>query len=299
MPGADPLLWLHRAAGPHSLFAQSGSVLPLCRRRHDGDVRRAELDQHGGELARDAGQGHDPAVHLLRRLVTAGAWPRDGFPAGDHPQAPGRRPAPCGRGGMSGSGSILLAAGGTGGHLFPAAALASALIKRGAAVELATDDRALKYGQDFPARTVHAFPSATTTGAGALSKAQAALTLAAGVAVALMKLAPIRPRAVVGFGGYPTVPPLFAAWLLGIPTVLHEQNAVMGRANRFLSGLASTIALGFPELKGADARLKKKARFTGNPVRPAVMAAAATPYPDVAGRRLNLLVTGGSQGARV
>jgi len=194
---------------------------------------------------------------------------------------------------------ILLAAGGTGGHLFPAAALASALIKRGAAVELATDDRALKYGQDFPARTVHAFPSATTTGAGALSKAQAALTLAAGVAVALMKLAPIRPRAVVGFGGYPTVPPLFAAWLLGIPTVLHEQNAVMGRANRFLSGLASTIALGFPELKGADARLKKKARFTGNPVRPAVMAAAATPYPDVAGRRLNLLVTGGSQGARV
>jgi len=194
---------------------------------------------------------------------------------------------------------ILLAAGGTGGHLFPATALALALIKRGAAVELATDERALKYDQDFPARAVHAFPSATTTGAGALSKARAALTLAAGVAVALKKLARIRPCVVVGFGGYPTVPPLFAASLLGVPTVLHEQNAVMGRANRFLSGRASVIAHGFPELKGADARTKAKTRFTGNPVRPAVLAAAATPYPDVAGRRLKLLVTGGSQGARV
>ena len=194
--------------------------------------------------------------------------------------------------------AILLAAGGTGGHLFPAAALASALISRGAAVELATDGRALKYGQDFPARAVHAFPSATTTGAGALSKARATLTLAAGVAVALTKLMRIRPRAVVGFGGYPTVPPLFAASLLGIPTLLHEQNAVMGRANRFLSGRASMIALGFPELKAADARLKSRTRFTGNPVRATVLAAAAGPYPDFAGR-LNLLVTGGSQGARV
>ena len=194
---------------------------------------------------------------------------------------------------------ILLSAGGTGGHLFPAAALASALIKRGAAVELATDDRALKYSRDFPARAVHAFPAATTTGAGALSKAQATITLATGVAAALVKLMRIRPRAVVGFGGYPTAPPLFAASLLGMPTVLHEQNAVMGRANRFLSGRASMIALGFPELKGADGRLQNRTRFTGNPVRPAVVAAALAPYPDVAGRRLNLLVTGGSQGARV
>ena len=194
---------------------------------------------------------------------------------------------------------ILLAAGGTGGHLFPAAALAETLASRGAAVELATDERALKYGQNFRARAIHAFPSATPTGAGAVSKARAALTLAAGVAVALAKLARIKPRAVVGFGGYPTVPPLLAASLLRIPTVLHEQNAVMGRANRFLSGRASVIACGFPELKGLDARTKARARFTGNPVRPAVIEAASTPYPDFAGRRLNLLVTGGSQGARV
>ena len=200
---------------------------------------------------------------------------------------------------MSAEGCILVAAGGTGGHLFPAAALAASLGRRGAEVELATDERALKYGADFPARAVHAFPSATTTGAGALNKARAALTLAAGVAAALIRLRRIRPRAVVGFGGYPTVPPLLAASLLGIPTLLHEQNAVMGRANRFLSSRVKLVACGFPELEGVDAATKAKTRFTGNPVRPAVLAAAETPYPDFAGKQLNLLVTGGSQGARV
>ena len=95
------------------------------------------------------------------------------------------------------------------------------------------------------------------------------------------------------------MPPVLAASLLRIPTILHEQNAVMGRANRFLSSRVSLIACGFPELKGVDAATKAKTRFTGNPVRPAVLAAAETPYPDLAGKRLNLLVTGGSQGARV
>jgi UDP-N-acetylglucosamine--N-acetylmuramyl-(pentapeptide) pyrophosphoryl-undecaprenol N-acetylglucosamine transferase len=197
---------------------------------------------------------------------------------------------------MSSARAILLAAGGTGGHLFPAAALAAALMKRGAEVELATDNRALKFGGDFPARAIHAFPAATIMGAGALAKARASLTLSAGLAAAAFKLRRMRPRAVVGFGGYPTVPPLLAAWLLRIPTVLHEQNAVMGRANRFLSPHVNRIACGFPDLKGVD---QANARMTGNPVRPAVIAAAAIPYPEHVGQRLNLLVTGGSQGARV
>jgi len=197
---------------------------------------------------------------------------------------------------MSPARPILLAAGGTGGHLFPAAALAAALTKRGAEVELATDGRALKFGQDFPARAIHAFPAATPTGAGALSKTRAALTLGAGLAAAALKLRRIRPRAVVGFGGYPTVPPLMAAWLLRIPAILHEQNAVMGRANRFLSPRVDLVACGFPQLKGVD---QAKIRVTGNPVRPSVIAAAALPYPEHIGQRLNVLVTGGSQGARV
>jgi UDP-N-acetylglucosamine--N-acetylmuramyl-(pentapeptide) pyrophosphoryl-undecaprenol N-acetylglucosamine transferase len=194
---------------------------------------------------------------------------------------------------------FLLAAGGTGGHLFPAAALAAALARRGASVELATDDRALKYGGDFPARAIHAIASATTTGAGALSKARAALVLGGGLAASLLLLRRLRPRAVVGFGGYPTVPPLTAAWMLGLPSVLHEQNAVIGRANRFLAPRVSLIATGFPELKGVDAALGAKAHYTGNPVRPAVVAAAQTPYPDFDDGRLRVLITGGSQGARV
>jgi UDP-N-acetylglucosamine--N-acetylmuramyl-(pentapeptide) pyrophosphoryl-undecaprenol N-acetylglucosamine transferase len=194
---------------------------------------------------------------------------------------------------------ILVAAGGTGGHLFPASALAAALGRRGAPVELATDDRALKYGGDFPARAIHAIASATPTGAGALSKARAALVLAGGLVSALRLIGRLRPAAVVGFGGYPTVPPLTAAWLLRAPSVLHEQNAVMGRANRFLAPRVSLIAAGFPELKGVDAALAAKAQYTGNPVRPAVIAAAETPYPDFADGRLAVLITGGSQGARV
>ena len=200
---------------------------------------------------------------------------------------------------MSAARCILLAAGGTGGHLFPAAALAVALGRRGAAIELATDDRALKYGADFPAREIHAVASATTTGAGALSKARAALVLGAGLAASLALIGRLRPRAVVGFGGYPTVPPLTAAWLLGAPSALHEQNAVMGRANRFLAPRVTVIATGFPELQGLDGALAAKAHYTGNPVRPAVLEAAETPYPDFDGRRLEVLVTGGSQGAQV
>jgi len=194
---------------------------------------------------------------------------------------------------------ILLAAGGTGGHLFPAASLAAALKRRGAAVELVTDARALKYGGDLPVDAIHSIPAATTTGAGALNKARAAAVLGLGLVAALALIVRLKPRAVVGFGGYPTVPPLLAAALLGAPSVLHEQNAVAGRANRFLAPRVSRVATGFPDLKGLPTAFAAKTRYTGNPVRPAVIAAAASPYPAFVDGRLHLLVTGGSQGARV
>jgi UDP-N-acetylglucosamine--N-acetylmuramyl-(pentapeptide) pyrophosphoryl-undecaprenol N-acetylglucosamine transferase len=113
-------------------------------------------------------------------------------------------------------------------------------------------------------------------------------------------IARIQPSAVVGFGGYPTVPPVLAATLRNIPTVIHEQNAVMGRANRLLASRVSAIATGFPGALAGRPKLAAKATRTGNPVRPAVVAAAATPYaaPETAGP-LRLLVFGGSQGARV
>lgn len=200
---------------------------------------------------------------------------------------------------MSAQRCILLAAGGTGGHLFPAEALARELGHRGVAVELVTDERALKYGQQFPARAIHAIASATPTGGSIVSKAKAIATLAFGALQARSLIKRVKPACVVGFGGYPTAPPLVAASMLGVPAILHEQNAVMGRANRFLSGRVKRIATGFRRLDGVSAEIAAKAVHTGNPVRPAVIAAAATPYPGFEGGALRILVTGGSQGARV
>ncbi len=193
---------------------------------------------------------------------------------------------------------ILLCAGGTGGHLFPAEALAVALAKRGAVVELATDARAAHF--KFPARAIHLIPSATLRGRNPFSLARTGALLALGTAKAWAMIGRIRPSVVVGFGGYPTVPPLFAATLRGIATVLHEQNGVMGRANRLLAGRVTAIATGFRTLTQLDPRLQGKTIFTGNPVRREVIAAAATLYaaPEPSGK-LRLLVFGGSQGARV
>ena len=199
---------------------------------------------------------------------------------------------------MSDTRPVLLAAGGTGGHLFPAQALAEALAARGVPVELATDSRALKYGGDFPARAIHAIAAATPTGGSIVSKGLALLTLARGTLDARKVVRAVNPRAVVGFGGYPTVPPLLAATMLGVPAVLHEQNAVMGRANRFLAKRVTAIATGFATLGGADDSIRAKATVVGNPVRPSVLAAAKLPFP-ASGGFLRILVTGGSQGARV
>jgi len=197
------------------------------------------------------------------------------------------------------AGPILLCAGGTGGHLFPAEALANVLVQRGHRVELATDARALKYGGQFAASTVHALAAATPSGGSLIAKAAALATLARGTWAARALIKRLQPAAVVGFGGYPTVPPVLAASYLSVATIIHEQNAVIGRANRFLAPRVTAIATGFASLARLDERLRAKVNYVGNPVRPAVIAAAAAPYPAVAPGVLHLLVTGGSQGARI
>ena len=201
---------------------------------------------------------------------------------------------------MSDAPLILLAAGGTGGHLFPAEALGVALMKRGFRMRLVTDARALKYSGLFSRDTIDVVPSETFRGRNPLSVARTGIMLAAGTGIALNLMRRLKPAAVVGFGGYPTLPPLVAARLFGIPTLIHDSNAVMGRANRLLSSRVSAIATSLPGVLDRDPELAKKTTTTGTPMRPAILAAAAVPYvaPDLTGP-LRLLVVGGSQGARI
>ena len=201
---------------------------------------------------------------------------------------------------MANSPLILLCAGGTGGHLFPAQAAAVALKKRGARIALATDERVERYSGDFPAESTHVIPSATLRGRSPLAYARTATMLGLGLAQSWSLLGKLKPAAVVGFGGYPTVPPLKAAMLRGIPTLLHEQNSVMGRANRMLAPRVTAIGASFNEIALLDPALKSKVTLVGTPVRPNVIAAASTPYePPRANDTLRLIVFGGSQGAKV
>jgi UDP-N-acetylglucosamine--N-acetylmuramyl-(pentapeptide) pyrophosphoryl-undecaprenol N-acetylglucosamine transferase len=201
---------------------------------------------------------------------------------------------------MSDAPLILLAAGGTGGHLFPAEALGVELMKRGFRVRLATDARALRYSGLFSRDTIDVVPSETVRSRNPLTLARTGLTLAAGMAVAVSLLLRLKPAAVVGFGGYPTLPPLIAARLLGIPSIIHDANAVLGRANRFLSSRVSAIATSLPGVLDRDPQLASKTTTVGTPMRPAILAAASVKYaaPDTGGP-FRLLVVGGSQGARV
>jgi UDP-N-acetylglucosamine--N-acetylmuramyl-(pentapeptide) pyrophosphoryl-undecaprenol N-acetylglucosamine transferase len=195
---------------------------------------------------------------------------------------------------------ILLAAGGTGGHLFPAEALGVELIRRGLRVRLVTDSRALRYGGLFSKDMIDVVPSETMRGRSPWQLARTGAMLAAGTAVAFQLMRRLRPAAVVGFGGYPTVPPLMAARLAGVPGIIHDANAVLGRANRFLSRHVSAIATSLPGVLDRDPDLAGKTTTVGTPMRPAVLAAAATAYqPPEATGPFRLLVVGGSQGARV
>jgi UDP-N-acetylglucosamine--N-acetylmuramyl-(pentapeptide) pyrophosphoryl-undecaprenol N-acetylglucosamine transferase len=194
--------------------------------------------------------------------------------------------------------TVLIAAGGTGGHLFPAESLALALKARGWAIHLATDHRVETYGKDFPAEATHIVESATITRE-PLVAARAALTIGRGVIRARLAIGRIKPAVAIGFGGYPTVPTMLAAVWAKVPTIVHEQNAVLGRANKLLAPRVTRVASSFATVGGLTLP-PSHLQQTGNPVRPAVVAASATPYPArTAEEPIRLLVFGGSQGARV
>ncbi|WP_117192501.1 undecaprenyldiphospho-muramoylpentapeptide beta-N-acetylglucosaminyltransferase [Rhizobium terrae] len=194
-------------------------------------------------------------------------------------------------------GIVLLAAGGTGGHLFPAEALAHELKSRGYSVHLATDSRAERFAGTFPADEIHVVPSATLGSKNPVEVIRAGWKLWTGLRTARRLIARLKPLAVVGFGGYPTAPPLMAATSMGVPTMIHEQNAVMGRANKALAPKVQAIAGGF--LAENNGPYAAKTVTTGNPVRPAVLAASNVPYVASRGSDpFRLVVFGGSQGAQ-
>ncbi len=200
---------------------------------------------------------------------------------------------------MATQGPIVLAAGGTGGHLFPAQALAEELAGRDHALALLTDRRGGDYSGALGAIETHQINAASPSG-GLVTKLRGLISLAGGVFQARALLRRLRPSAVVGFGGYPSVPTVLAAANAHIPTVIHEQNAVMGRANRLLVSRADRIATSFDSVARLGAHNRKRASRTGNPVRAAIGAIGALPYPALEpGGRLNLLVLGGSLGATV
>ncbi|GGE42331.1 UDP-N-acetylglucosamine--N-acetylmuramyl-(pentapeptide) pyrophosphoryl-undecaprenol N-acetylglucosamine transferase [Agaricicola taiwanensis] len=195
--------------------------------------------------------------------------------------------------------TFLLVAGGTGGHLFPAEALAGVLVARGHKVALVTDGRALGYGVAFSSDAIHTVPSATFGSKHPAALARSAWRIVSGLTQSARLIRRLKPAVVVGFGGYPSLPPVLAAQLLGVPTAVHEQNAVLGRANRALAARATRVATGFTRISKAADNLRTKMIPIGNPIRAAVRELAATPYAAPTEGEIRLVVFGGSQGARV
>ena len=191
---------------------------------------------------------------------------------------------------------IALAAGGTGGHLFPAEALAQELKRRGLSVLLVTDARGARYAQNFPADERFEISAATPSIGGPVAKAAAALSIAAGLVTSLREFKKRKPAAAVGFGGYPSLPAMKAAALMNIPYGVHEQNGVLGRANRMLVKGADFTAHAFPVLEKLPSGVLTIE--VGNPVRDAVAALDGAAYPPT-DRDIHLLIFGGSQGASI
>ena len=200
---------------------------------------------------------------------------------------------------MGGQGRVaVVAAGGTGGHLFPAQALAEALAARGWRIVLATDQRGAAFAAHFPGRGADRPVGGDLSARRSCRHGAGGFAIVRGTLQARAAFARIKPAIVVGFGGYPSLPALLAAFTAGRRTLIHEQNAVMGRANRLLAPRVTTVACAFPTLMKADPKVAARAQVVGNPVRLEIRALAELAY-EPPRDEIRLLVTGGSQGARI
>ncbi len=195
---------------------------------------------------------------------------------------------------------IVLAAGGTGGHIFPAIAVAEELLARGYRVSLVTDKRGKGFGNRLEDVALYRI-SASGVGGGLAAKLRGAASIGVGILQARRLFARLKPACVVGFGGYPSVPTMVAATSRGLPTVIHEQNAILGRANRLVAPKVDVIATSFPKTAGISERDVDKLVLTGNPVRGSFREVREQAYPTIGpnGEGVKLLILGGSQGARV
>ena len=194
---------------------------------------------------------------------------------------------------------VVIAAGGTGGHLFPAAAFAQEMFQRGWRVILITDARGRRYAENFPAERIEDVPASSLT-ANPIKALPALFKIIRGIAASKKHFADWRPLLVAGFGGYPSFPALHAAKDMKIPFIIHEQNSVLGRVNRAMAKDAAVVACGFERLDRLPPQALARKRVVGNPVRAPILAVREQAYPIApAGGQVQVLVIGGSQGARL